>query len=311
MLGRFKKKVEQALKSTKEGWFGKIAELFDRSAIDNELWDQLEELLITADVGAETSDNLLQQLKKRVKKENIADTERAYAVLREEIANVVRVGDGSVVVARDTATPWVILVVGVNGSGKTTSIGKLAYNFEKEGKKVILAAADTFRAAAIEQLHTWGDRTKSEVVAHQPNADPGAVTFDALQAAKSRGAHMVIVDTAGRLHTKFNLMEELKKIKRAAQKVESSAPNEVLLVLDATTGQNGLSQAKHFTEAVGVDGIILTKIDSTAKGGIVLAICDQLQIPIRYIGTGEGVDDLIPFDADMFAEVLTGRTAQV
>ncbi|MCX6000629.1 MAG: signal recognition particle-docking protein FtsY, partial [Chloroflexi bacterium] len=191
-----------------------------------------------------------------------------------------------------------------NGSGKTTSIAKLAHAFKKDDKRVILAAADTFRAAAIDQLKWWGDRVGAEVVAHQPGADPGAVVFDALQAAASRGADVVIIDTAGRLHTKSNLMDELKKVKRVVQRADATAPHETLLVMDATTGQNGLSQARHFTEAVTVSGIVLAKLDSTAKGGIVLAICDQLKIPIKYIGTGETVEDLAAFQSQAFVEAI-------
>jgi fused signal recognition particle receptor len=202
------------------------------------------------------------------------------------------------------ASPRVVLVVGVNGSGKTTSIAKLGYIYKRDSSKVMLAAADTFRAAAIDQLKWWGDKIGAEVVAHQPGADPGAVVFDAIQAAKTRGAQTVIVDTAGRLQTKFNLMEELKKIRRVVQRVDPTAPHETLLVLDANTGQNGVSQAKYFTEAVGITGIILTKLDSTAKGGIVLAICDQLKIPVRFIGTGETVEDLAPFDPKSFVEAM-------
>jgi len=196
----------------------------------------------------------------------------------------------------------VVLVIGVNGSGKTTSIAKLAHGLKNEGKKVMLAAADTFRAAAIDQLKYWSERVGVEVVAHQPGGDPGAVVYDALQAAQNRQAQVVIIDTAGRLHTKFNLMEELKKIKRVASKFD--IPQEVLLVIDATTGQNGLAQARHFTEAVGVNGIFLAKLDGTAKGGIVLAICDELRIPIVYIGTGEQLDDIAPFDANTFVNAV-------
>ncbi len=202
------------------------------------------------------------------------------------------------------SSPRVILVVGVNGGGKTTSIAKLAYRFKSEGKRVILAAADTFRAAAIDQLRYLGERVGVDVIAHQPGADPGAVVFDALAAARSRQIPVVIIDTAGRLHTRFNLMEELKKIKRVAAKLDPAAPHEVILVLDATTGQNGLAQAKHFTEAVGVTGIFLAKLDSTAKGGIVLAICDELGIPVQFIGVGEKMEDMAPFDAEGFVEAL-------
>ncbi len=203
------------------------------------------------------------------------------------------------------APPRVYLVVGVNGSGKTTSIAKLAYKFKNEGKSVLLAAADTFRAAAIDQLKKQGERAGVDVIAHQPGADPGAVVYDALQAAKSRHVDDLIIDTAGRLHTKFNLMEELKKINRVAARLDASAPHEVILVLDATTGQNGLTQARYFTEAVGVTGVFLAKLDGTAKGGIVLAICDELGLPIELIGTGEGLEDMVAFDAAAFVEGLT------
>jgi fused signal recognition particle receptor len=201
--------------------------------------------------------------------------------------------------------PEVVLVVGVNGSGKTTSIAKLAFKMKKDGRKVILAAADTFRAAAIDQLREQGERVGVDVIAHQPGADPGAVVYDAWQAARSRRADVLIIDTAGRLHTKFNLMEELKKIKRVASKFDAAAPHEVILVLDATTGQNGLTQARYFTEAVGVTGIFLAKLDGTAKGGIVLAICDELKVPIQLIGVGESLDDMVDFDAVAFVAALT------
>jgi fused signal recognition particle receptor len=303
------KKVEQALKHSKEAWFGKVTQLFERPTIEEGLWDELEELLIAADVGVDTTAKLVRHLREKVKQERLNDSQQVFTALKGEMADILKVDSTGRVTQQpgtsaSSVSPWVILVVGVNGSGKTTSIAKLAYKFNAEGKKVILAAADTFRAAAIDQLKRWGERVAAEVISHQPGADPGAVVFDAIQAARSRGAQVVIVDTAGRLHTKFNLMEELKKIKRIAQKVDASAPHEVLLVLDATTGQNGLIQAKYFTEAVGISGIILAKLDSTAKGGIVLAIGDQLKIPIQFIGTGEGLDDLAPFDAQSFVEAL-------
>ncbi len=297
----FKKKTEQALKRTKEAWFGKITSLFDRQTIEKGLWDELEELLIAADTGVDTTEKLINRVKERVSKQRISDAHQVRTVLMEEMTLMLQVnGDKPAA----PASPRVILVVGVNGSGKTTSIAKLGYSYKRDGSKVVLAAADTFRAAAIEQLKWWGDRIGAEVIAHQPGADPGAVVFDAVQAAKTRGAQTVIVDTAGRLHTKFNLMEELKKIKRVLQRVDPTAPHEILLVLDANTGQNGVSQAKYFTEAVGITGIILTKLDSTAKGGIVLAICDQLKIPVRFIGTGEAVEDLAPFDPQSFVEAV-------
>jgi len=297
----FKKKTEQAVKRTKEAWFGKIASLFDRQTIDKGLWDELEELLIAADTGVDTTEKLIGRVKERVNKQRISDAQQVRTVLMEEMTLILQV-DGSKPAL--PASPRVVLVVGVNGSGKTTSIAKLGHIYKRGGNKVMLAAADTFRAAASEQLKWWGDRIGAEVIAHQPGADPGAVVFDAIQAAKTRGAQTVIVDTAGRLQTKFNLMEELKKIKRVVQRVDPTAPHETLLVLDANTGQNGVSQAKYFTEAVGITGIILTKLDSTAKGGIVLAICDQLKIPVRFIGTGETVEDLAPFDPKSFVEAI-------
>ncbi|MBN2098463.1 MAG: signal recognition particle-docking protein FtsY [Dehalococcoidia bacterium] len=297
----FKKKTEQALKRTKEAWFGKITSLFDRQTIEKGLWDELEELLIAADTGVETTEKLISRVKERVNKQKISDAHQVRTVLMEEMTLMLQVdGDKPSL----PASLRIVLVVGVNGSGKTTSIAKLGHSYKRDGSKVMLAAADTFRAAAIDQLKWWGDRIGAEVIAHQPGADPGAVVFDAVQAAKTRGAQTVIVDTAGRLQTKFNLMEELKKIKRVVQRIDPSAPHDTLLVLDANTGQNGVSQAKYFTEAVGITGIILTKLDSTAKGGIVLAICDQLKIPVRFIGTGETVEDLAPFDPKSFVEAI-------
>jgi len=297
----FKKKTEQAVKRTKDAWFGKITSLFERQTIEKELWVELEELLIAADTGVDTTEKLISRVKERVNKQKISDAHQVRTVLMEEMTLMLQVNGNK---PAPPASPRVILVVGVNGSGKTTSIAKLGYSYKRDGSKVVLAAADTFRAAAIEQLKWWGDQIGAEVIAHQPGADPGAVVFDAIQAAKTRGAQTVIVDTAGRLHTKFNLMEELKKIKRVVQRVDPTAPHETLLVLDANTGQNGVSQAKYFTEAVGITGIILTKLDSTAKGGIVLAICDQLKIPVRFIGTGESVEDLAPFDPQTFVEAV-------
>jgi len=295
-----KQSTERALKPSKETWFNKIAALFDRGNVEQELWDELEELLIAADVGVETTDKLVQQTKGRVEKEKIFDPKKVRSALQEEMVSMLDIAEDEPALVY----PQAILVVGVNGSGKTTTIAKLGYEFTKDGRKVILAAGDTFRAAAIDQLKWWGSRIGAEVITHQPGADPGAVVFDALQAARSRGADVVIIDTAGRLQTKFNLMEELKKIKRVAARVDSSAPQQTLLVLDATTGQNGLSQAMHFTEAVEVSGIILTKLDGTAKGGIVLAICDQLRIPIQFIGTGESMEDLTPFDPNTFIQAV-------
>jgi len=294
----FKKGVERS----HDTWFGKAMRLFDRATLDDDVWDELEELLISADVGVGTTEKLIERVKQRVAEEKIKEGPLAREALQKEMINILRVSPAEK--SGNSSQPEVILVVGVNGGGKTTSVAKLAYRFKSEGKEVILAAADTFRAAAIDQLKQWGERLKVDVVAHQPDADPGAVVFDALEAARSRQVPVVLVDTAGRLHTKFNLMEELKKIKRVATKVDASAPHEVILVLDATTGQNGLSQAKYFAEAVGVTGVFLAKLDSTAKGGIVLAICDELKIPIQFIGVGEKLEDMAPFDAESFVEAL-------
>ena len=276
--------------------------LFDRAAIDDEVWTELEELLISADVGVNTAEKLIEKVKQQVAEEKIDQGSLVRAALKAEMADMLKITPEEAPV--NPALPRVILVVGVNGSGKTTSIAKLAYSLKNEGRSILLAAADTFRAAAIDQLKRWGERVGVDVIAHQPGADPGAVVYDALQAARSRQVDDVIVDTAGRLHTKFNLMEELKKIKRVAAKADATAPHEVILVLDATTGQNGLTQARYFTEAVGVTGIFLAKLDGTAKGGIVLPICDELRIPIKFIGIGERLEDMAPFDAETFVEAL-------
>lgn len=294
-------KIKQGLKRSREGWFGKIAGIFNRPKIEPETWDELEELLISADVGVATSEKLIQRVKQRIKDEKIAEGEQVRVVLKDEIIDLLKSCSFSVK-GVDSNKLKIIMVVGVNGSGKTTSIAKLAYDIKGQGEQLILAAADTFRPAAIEQLKQWGERAGVQVIAHQQGGDPGAVVFDAIQAAQNRGTQVVIVDTAGRLHTKFNLMEELKKIKRIIDKYD--AVQETLLVIDATTGQNGLVQARQFSEATGVSGIFLTKLDGTAKGGIVLAICDELKIPIRYIGTGEHIDDLATFDPESFAEAM-------
>jgi fused signal recognition particle receptor len=277
--------------------------LFDRHAIGDEVWGELEELLIAADVGVSTTEKLINKVKERSAKDRLNDGSSVRAALQAEMVDILRIDSRAQPIA--LFIPRVTLVVGVNGGGKTTSIAKLAYRLKNEGKGVILVAADTFRAAAIDQLKRWGERVGAEVIAHQPGADPGAVVYDALQAAKSRKIDEVIIDTAGRLHTKFNLMEELKKIKRVAAKHDASAPHEVILVLDAATGQNGLAQARYFTEAVGVTGIFLAKLDGTAKGGIVLAICDELKIPIQFVGTGEKLEDMAPFDAEAFVKALS------
>jgi fused signal recognition particle receptor len=299
------KKTEPGVKRSKETWFGKIANVFNRDAFGDEVWDELEELLVSADVGVDTTGKLLSKVKQRVKTNRLSEVSQIREALKEEMVNLLSIPQRANPIPEQSGeSPYIILVVGVNGSGKTTSIAKLSYGFTSQGKRVILAAADTFRAAAIEQLKHWGGKVGAEVIAHQPGGDPGAVAYDAVQASYSRHAQAVIIDTAGRLHTKFNLMEELKKIKRVVAKHNDSAPHQVLLVMDATTGQNGLAQAKHFTEAVDVTGIFLAKLDGTARGGIVFAICDQLNIPISYIGTGEKLQDMAPFDAEVFVNAI-------
>jgi fused signal recognition particle receptor len=276
--------------------------LFDRASIGKEVWEELEELLISADVGVPTTTRLINAVKERAVGQKL-DGSNVRSLLKDEMIKILAVP--TCVSPSAITPPEVILVVGVNGSGKTTSIAKLAHKLKRESKNVLLVAADTFRAAAIDQLKKQGERVGVDVIAHQPGADPGAVVYDALQAGKSRRADVVIIDTAGRLHTKFNLMEELKKVRRVASKLEPSAPHEVILVLDATTGQNGLTQARYFTEAVGVTGVFLAKLDGTAKGGIVLAICDELNLHIQLIGVGEGLDDMVAFDPPSFVEALT------
>jgi fused signal recognition particle receptor len=298
------KKTELGVKRSKEAWFSKITRLLDRGSVGEEIWAELEELLILADVGVDTTEKLVERVKQRVRTDKLADASQIKSALKDEMVNLLSVPNSLRQSERSEESPQVILVVGVNGSGKTTSIAKLAYSFTSQGKKVILAAADTFRAAAIEQIKYWGREVAAEVVAHQPGGDPGAVAFDAIQAARNRHAQAVIIDTAGRLHTKSNLMEELKKIKRAAAKHDASAPHQVLLVMDTTTGQNGIAQARYFTQAVDVTGIFLAKLDGTAKGGIVFAICDELNIPITYIGTGEKTQDMAPFSAEAFVNAV-------
>jgi len=295
-------KTEKALKRTRDTWFSRITRLFDRPAIGDEVWDELEELLVSADVGISTTEKLIARVRQRVAEERINPGSQVHPILKAEMVSILNITGQET--TRDTALPRVTLVVGVNGGGKTTSIAKLACNLKNDGKQVLLVAADTFRAAAIDQLQRLVENIRVDVISHQPGADPGAVVFDAMQAAQSRGVSEVIIDTAGRLHTKFNLMEELKKIKRVAAKFDDTAPHEVILVLDATTGQNGLTQARYFTEAVDVTGIFLAKLDGTAKGGIVLAICDELKIPIQFIGIGEKLEDMAPFSAETFVEAL-------
>jgi fused signal recognition particle receptor len=296
------KKIKESLTRTRNSFFGQIAGLFGATQITDELWDDLEALLIQADVGVETTTNLVERVRQRVQQEGVTQPLQAQTILKAEMKELLDGRAPSEVDKKRILT--VILVVGVNGSGKTTTIAKLANYYQKQGKRVILAAADTFRAAAIDQLKIWGERADVPVIAHQPNADPGAVVFDALKSGLARKADMVIIDTAGRLHTKYNLMKELEKLKEIARKQVHAAPHETLLVLDATTGQNALSQAKHFKDSVNISGVVLTKLDGTAKGGMVFAISNALGVPVRFVGTGEKIDDLMPFDAETFVDGL-------
>lgn len=305
-LKRDKEKTKEGLTKTRESFKTKLQNLI---WLDNEItpefWTGLEETLIGADLGGETTMEVVDGLRARADAERIVSPKKAEVLLKDELIQVLEAaGQMAPRHGELKARPHVILMVGVNGAGKTTSIGKLAQYFRARGKRVVLAAGDTFRAAAIEQLQVWGDRVKVNVVTHQPGADPGAVAFDAWQSARSNNADVLIVDTAGRLQSKTNLMKELEKIARVLQKNDPTAPHETLLVLDAVNGQNGLSQAREFKKAVPLTGIVLAKLDGTAKGGIVFAIAKELQLPIRYIGTGEGLDDLAEFDAREFVEDL-------
>jgi fused signal recognition particle receptor len=286
-----------------------LANLIPGGKIDDNVLDELETRLITADVGVETTERILSGLRKQVQRKELGNLDALLNALRTALLDVVRPAAIPLVLNR-SVTPFVILVVGVNGAGKTTTIGKLARRLKEHGLKVMLAAGDTFRAAAVEQLQIWGERNNVTVIAQAAGADPAAVAFDAVQAAKARGTDVLLADTAGRLHTQSNWMEERKKGKRVMGRVDPTAPHEVLLVLDASQGQNALQQARLFNEALGVSGIVLTKLDGTAKGGIILAIASELKLPIRFIGTGESAEDFDEFDADSFVDALLKRPEQ-
>ncbi len=304
--GENKAKTESAVKRSRRGLFGRIREVFQRSRLDESIWEELEEMLISGDVGVETSLELVEDLRRRTRNESLQEPGQVFDALKEELVALLNSSNqGSNGLPTPAAkSPYVVLVVGVNGVGKTTSIAKLAHAYKEDGRQVLLAAADTFRAAAIDQLQIWGQRVGVDVVAHSQGADPGAVAFDSFQAARARGADTLIIDTAGRLHTKTNLMAEAKKIHSVIRRLDPTAPHEVLLALDATTGHNGLSQAQAFTNALGCTGVFLAKLDGSARGGIVLAITRELGIPISYIGTGEGVEDMAPFNSREFVEAL-------
>jgi len=301
-MGIFQR-LKEGLSKTHQGMVSKIDQLLSgKRKIDDRLLEELEEILITSDIGVKTTQELLDKVTEKVKRKELEDADHLKKALQEEMFLILRQQEKPL--DPSMARPFVIMVIGVNGTGKTTTISKMAQKFKGRGKSVLLVAGDTFRAAAIEQLEIWGRRVGCEVIKHQSGSDPSAVVFDALKAGKARGSDIIIVDTAGRLHTKVNLMEELKKVKRVMARELPDSPHEILLVLDATTGQNAISQAKMFDQELGVSGIALTKLDGTAKGGILIGISDELKIPIRYIGIGEKAEDLREFSARDFVDAL-------
>lgn len=306
-----KKKLDTGLLRTREGFLSRLTKIVTgKTTIDEEVLDNLEETLITADVGTETTLKIIANIQKRIEKEKKIGTERLNEILKAEVSSLLI--DNPVLDFKNIAKkPYVILVVGVNGVGKTTTIGKLAHNFKKSGKSVLLGAADTFRAAAVQQLEIWAKRSDVQIISQGANADPAAVAFDTVSSAVARNSDVVIIDTAGRLHNKANLMSELSKIKRVIQKVVPEAPQEVLLVLDASTGQNAIQQCKQFMEVTQVTGLALTKLDGTAKGGVVIGISDNFKIPVKYIGVGEGIDDLQIFNKQAFADSLFAEEKQI
>ncbi len=303
-------KLKKGLAKTRAGFVDEIASLVKNEyVIGDDLLDKVEEILIAADIGVATAMEIMDNLKELINKKGFSDPKQLTGFLKEQIRDIFNIGSGPGAVVFDgygnlPAKPFVIMMVGVNGTGKTTTTAKLAKSFHDDGKKVLLAAADTFRAAASEQLEIWAQRAKVDIVRTQHGGDPAAVAFDAIKAALARNADVLIVDTAGRLHTKSNLMEELKKIHRVLGKGFEGAPHEILLILDATTGQNAIAQAEQFKDAVHVTGIVVTKLDGTAKGGMVLALQEQLKLPVKFIGLGESMDDLKPFDSETFIEAL-------
>ncbi len=306
-----KETLDNGLQKTKQGFFDKIKRaVVGKDKVDDDVLDNLEEVLVTSDVGVETTVRIIERIQERVARDKYVGTDELNFVLKDEICQLLAENNSDDQVSFESElpeTPYVIMVVGVNGVGKTTTIGKLAYQFKKAGKKVYLGAADTFRAAAVEQLVIWGERVEVPVVKQKMGADPASVAFDTLTSAKANGADVVIIDTAGRLHNKVGLMNELTKIKNVMQKVIPNAPHDVMLVLDGSTGQNAFEQAKQFTKATQVTSLAITKLDGTAKGGVVLGISDQFKIPVRYIGLGEGMEHLQVFDKQAFVETLFGE----
>jgi fused signal recognition particle receptor len=303
-----KESLDKGLEKTKENFFSKISKaIVGKSKVDEEVLDNLEEVLVTSDVGIETTLKIIGKIEERIARDKYVNTEELHAILKEEIAGLLVRTTEEVTEEFDLPKvngPYVIMVVGVNGVGKTTTIGKLAHQFHKRGKKVVLGAGDTFRAAAVDQLKLWGDRVGVPVISHGMNTDPASVAFDAVKQAVDMNADVVIIDTAGRLHTKVNLMNELSKIKRVIQKFIPEAPHDVMLVLDGSTGQNAVIQAREFTKATEVSSLAITKLDGTAKGGVVIGVSDQFQIPVRYIGVGEKQDDLQVFNPQLFVDTL-------
>ncbi|MBO5799164.1 MAG: signal recognition particle-docking protein FtsY [Paludibacteraceae bacterium] len=303
-----KETLDKGLEKTKESVFSKIARaVAGKSKVDDEVLDNLEEVLVTSDVGVETTLKIIERIEKRVARDKYVGTDELNGILKDEVAALLEENntqDGESFSLPEMSDPYVIMVVGVNGVGKTTTIGKLAYQFSKAGKKVFLGAADTFRAAAVEQLVVWGERVGCQVIKQKMGADPASVAFDTLSSAKANGADVVIIDTAGRLHNKVNLMNELTKIKQVMAKIVPNAPHEVLLVLDGSTGQNAFEQARQFTKATEVSALAITKLDGTAKGGVVIGISDQFKIPVKYIGVGEGIDHLQVFRKREFVDSL-------
>jgi fused signal recognition particle receptor len=304
-----KETLDKGLEKTKQSFFSKIARtIVGKSKVDDEVLDNLEEILITSDVGVETTLKIIERIEERVAKDKFLGTSELNRVLKEEIAGLLSENNSNDIsgftYAKQNGDPYVIMVVGVNGVGKTTTIGKLAHHLKDEGKKVVLGAADTFRAAAVDQLIIWADRVGVPIVQQGMGADPASVAFDALSSAKAQGADVVIIDTAGRLHNKVNLMNELSKIRRVMEKVIPNAPHEVLLVLDGSTGQNAFEQAKQFSVATNINALAITKLDGTAKGGVVIGISDQMKIPVKYIGVGEGINDLQLFNREEYVESL-------
>lgn len=298
-------KLKKGLSKTHQGLVEKIDRLFlGRKTIDQDLLDELEAVLIGADLGVKTSTQLIEGVKEALKRGELKEPEKVKDFIKQEILRILRTAEQPLRIEETASKPFVFMVVGVNGVGKTTTIGKLAHQYALEKKKILIGAADTFRAAAVEQLEIWAKRVGADFIKQEKGSDPAAVAFDSVKAAQARNIDLVFIDTAGRLHTKVNLMGEVKKLKRIVSRECPGAPHEVLLVLDATTGQNAISQAKLFNEAIGVTGITLTKLDGTAKGGIIVGITEELKIPIRYVGVGEGIDDLKPFHAADFVEAL-------